>query len=89
MRAAQAARPDGGFVLLLRDDNDAPWHEVVEWSSEDALNSGPLHFSRDGRALFLLDSRDAETSRLVRIDLATGDRIVLSRRIRATTSVQS
>lgn len=78
VRAAQAAQPDGGFVLLLRDDNDTPWHPVVEWSSEDALNSGPLHFSRDGTGLFLLDSRDADTSRLVRLELATGDRTVLA-----------
>ena len=68
-----AATPDGGFDLLLRDAGAAEWRKLFGWDKENALSSAPLGFTEDGTKLYLLDSRDANASRLVLLDLETGD----------------
>lgn len=73
VRAALATLPDGGAELRVRDTTDADWRSVVRWDSEDALGSSPLSFTREGRALYLLDSRDANAARLTRLDLTTSE----------------
>jgi dipeptidyl aminopeptidase/acylaminoacyl peptidase len=73
VRAAAASTPDGGTVLRTRDTSAGEWRETVRWGPDDALSSGPLRFTADGRALYLIDSRDANTNRLVKLDLASGD----------------
>jgi dipeptidyl aminopeptidase/acylaminoacyl peptidase len=65
-------------MLRVRDDTSGPWRTLVTWGPEDALGSGPVGFTRDGSRLYLLDSRDANTARLVRLDLASGERAVLA-----------
>jgi dipeptidyl aminopeptidase/acylaminoacyl peptidase len=75
-RAGVAPTPDGGGVLRVRD-GDA-WKDVLVWESEDFMGSGPLGFTRDGSALFLISSKGANAARLVRLDLATGDETVLA-----------
>ncbi len=72
VRGAMAARSDGGFDLLVRDTGKAAWRTIVSWSADDSLNSAPLDFTLDGRALYLEDSREANSARLVRMDIATG-----------------
>lgn len=72
IRGAMAAREDGGFDLLVRDDSAADWSTLLTWSADENLNSGPLGFSADGGTLFITDSRHANAARLVAIDLATG-----------------
>ena len=71
VRAATAARPDGGFDLLVRDDEDSEWRRLLTWDAEDALNSHVVSFMRDGRGLYLVDSRNANAGRLVKLDVAT------------------
>ncbi len=78
VRGAVASREDGGFDLLLRGTELEPWRPAVHWSACDALASGPVGFSRDGRALFLRDSREADTARLVRLDLESSRPAVLA-----------
>lgn len=72
VRGAGAARPDGGTELLLRDEQDGPWRTVRSWDSDDAMTSAPVSFSRDGRRLYLRDSLDANSGRLVEMDVASG-----------------
>jgi hypothetical protein len=67
-----AATPDGGFDLLLRDAEDADWHKLFGWDKEDALSSAPVGFTKDATKLYLLDSRDANASRLVLLELESG-----------------
>ncbi|MEJ7816811.1 MAG: hypothetical protein WKF53_16700, partial [Rubrobacter sp.] len=71
VRAAMTATLDGGFDLLLRDedDKDADWRKLLGWGKEDALSSAPVGFTDDGEKMYLIDSRGANASRLVLLDL--------------------
>jgi len=72
VRGATASTDDGGTVLRVRDTEDAAWRTLAVWGAEDSLTSGPLDFTRDGKALYVEDSRDANAARLVKMDAATG-----------------
>ena len=73
VRGAMAATPDGGFDLLVREGaDDAHWRKLLGWGKEDALSSGPVGFTEDGQSMYLLDSRGANASRLVLLDLESG-----------------
>lgn len=78
VRAAVATLPDGGAELRVRDTDTAPWRTVVTWGPEDALTSGPLGFARDGASLYLTESRNANTSRLVSLDVVSGKTAVMA-----------
>jgi dipeptidyl aminopeptidase/acylaminoacyl peptidase len=71
VRCAMASTPEGGFDLLHREDEEASWKKLLTWGSEDALNSGPITFTKDGKYFYCIDSRDANTSRLVKIGIGT------------------
>jgi len=64
IRVALRMTPTGGRDAFIRKDNDSPWMELAQWDAEDALGSGPAGFTRDGKTLYIIDSRNAETSRL-------------------------
>ncbi len=71
LRAAMASMPDGGFELLVRPREDADWENVVTWGPEDSLTSEPVSFTKAGDAMYLLDSRDANAGRLVKMELGS------------------
>jgi dipeptidyl aminopeptidase/acylaminoacyl peptidase len=81
VRGALAATPEGGFDLLLREGagagEEADWRKYLGWGKEDALSSGPVGFTEDGGKMYLLDSRGANASRLVLLDLDSGETEVL------------
>jgi dipeptidyl aminopeptidase/acylaminoacyl peptidase len=78
VRAALAARDNGGMALRVRADGDSEWESRIEWDAEDGLSSGPIGFTLAGDALHLVDSQGANAARLVRLDLATDERTVLA-----------
>src|ERR671932_1039836 len=78
VRGALAATPEGGFDLLFRDTEETDWRTLVSWGPEDALNSGPVGFSGNGERMYLLDSRNANASSLVALDLKGGASEVLA-----------
>ncbi|MGO9500478.1 MAG: S9 family peptidase [Streptosporangiaceae bacterium] len=93
VRAAVAPQPDGSLVLLVRDatgDSASPgstgtgdsgtdgWRPLLTIPADDALTTAPLAFSEDGTSLLMVSSVGAETSRLVRMDVATGATEVLA-----------
>lgn len=78
VRAAVAANPDASMDLLYRATKDDDWQVLQHWDLEDTLNSSPSHFSEDGRSLFVLESKGANTTQLIKIDLATRQREVLA-----------
>jgi len=78
VRGAVTSTPDGGSQLLVRDDPDGEWRTFVSWSAEDAMSSWPLGFTLDGEHLYLVDSRDVNAARLVRVPLAPAEAEVLA-----------
>ncbi|HTZ28469.1 MAG TPA: S9 family peptidase [Streptosporangiaceae bacterium] len=78
VRAAVKPRPDGGRVLLVRDAADAPWRPLLTVPGDDAAGSRLIAFSEDGASVLAVSSVGAETSRLVRLDVATGAAEVLA-----------
>ncbi len=78
IRGALAMRQDGGSDLVIRDDPQSEWRTIVSWGTEDVLTSHPICFSKDGRFVYLVDSRNANTGRLTRLDLATGEYQVIA-----------
>ncbi len=79
VRGAIVAKPDGGFDLRVRDNEETDWKDLVTWEAEDGLTSAPSFrsaptvFSKDGKYIYLMDSRDANAGRLVKMEIATGD----------------
>jgi dipeptidyl aminopeptidase/acylaminoacyl peptidase len=78
VRAAVAPQPDGSLVLLVRDSPEEDWRPLLTVPADDALTSDVIAFSEDGRSLLGTSSVDAQTGRLVRIDVATGEHEVLA-----------
>ena len=78
VRAALAARADGGFDVLARRDAGADFAPVISWSPEDSLLSTPLHLIRAGTHLYLRDTAGANTARLVRFNLLSGEREIVA-----------
>lgn len=69
IRAATAAAPDGGFDLNYRESVDKPWKVIRHWGPEDQGNA--VSFSADGKTLYVVGNHDANTERLLALDLAT------------------
>jgi dipeptidyl aminopeptidase/acylaminoacyl peptidase len=77
VRCGVAATPDGGLAVMVRDNEGDEWRQVVQVGQQDALSTSPIGFSRDGKALLLISSEEANAARLVRLDLTDGSRQVL------------
>lgn len=79
VRLAVNFTPDAGQVWLKpKGDEPGPkgyedWEPMEEFSSVDAMNSGPAGFDKTGTILYFEDSRDRNTAGLFSRDLATGD----------------
>ncbi len=78
IRGALAATPDGGFELWTRADDQDPWKTLFKWDPDDSLTSEPVGFSKDGKFLYLKDSRKTNTGQLIRLDLASGAEEVIA-----------
>jgi len=78
VRAAAAPQRDGSYALMVRDAGSADWRELLRIPPGDAESTDVLTFSADGGSLLLATPIDAEASRLVRVELATGATEVLA-----------
>jgi dipeptidyl aminopeptidase/acylaminoacyl peptidase len=78
VRAAISPKPDGSLVVLVRDSAETDWRSLLTIPADDALTSDAIAFSEDGRSLLGTSSVDAQTGRLVRVDVATGAQEVLA-----------
>ena len=76
VRAATAATPDGGSDLLFRETLDQPWETLRHWGPDD--EGGAVSFSADGKILYLIGSHEANTQRLIGLDLATHQETVMA-----------
>jgi len=77
VRLAVRVRDDGSVEVLQveRDGGTAPFLEIPH---EDVFTTSVWRFSRDGRSLFLQDSRRRDTAALIERDLQTGETRVLA-----------
>jgi dipeptidyl aminopeptidase/acylaminoacyl peptidase len=78
VRGAVTALPDGGTELLVRDGEHSEWRKLVTWDADDSLTSGPIDFTLDGQAIYLQDSRNFNSGRLVKLNIAMGDITVIA-----------
>lgn len=78
VRAAVEANSDGSMSLIYRKTPQAEWEKLLDWPMEDSLTSSPSHFSQDGQTLYLLESRQANTARLVALNLTDRSTVVLA-----------
>jgi dipeptidyl aminopeptidase/acylaminoacyl peptidase len=71
IRAAMAQNPkDASTLLRVRDGNGAPWRDLMTWPFGE--NGGADDFTADGKAIYVETSIGADTTRLVKVDAATG-----------------
>ncbi|MFL5627027.1 MAG: S9 family peptidase [Ktedonobacteraceae bacterium] len=78
VRGALAMTPDGGRALLLRDDEQSDWRTLLTWSPDDAENSLPVSFTQDGQSMYLVDARNSNAGRLIKMHTATGEITVIA-----------
>jgi dipeptidyl aminopeptidase/acylaminoacyl peptidase len=78
VRIAIAANAEGGMDMLYRGATSAEWKKIATWGTEDNLSTYPIGFTEDGRSLYLTDSRGANATKLVRLDIETGAKTVLA-----------
>ncbi|UCG61023.1 MAG: S9 family peptidase [Candidatus Zixiibacteriota bacterium] len=78
VRAATMANAEAGFDLMVRQTEQDQWKRLITWNAQDALTSGAYGFTRDGNAIYIVDSRDVNAGRLCKIDVNTGELEVLA-----------
>lgn len=70
IRACKAMLPDGSTQLRIRDSAEVSWRGLITWGPEET--GGAHGFTPDNRSLYVESSLDADTTRLLEIELATG-----------------
>jgi dipeptidyl aminopeptidase/acylaminoacyl peptidase len=84
VRGAIAAESDGKHALYARNTVADQWQKIAGWDYENSMTSAPSYrgpetvFSKDGKYLIFLDSRNFNAGRLVKVDVASGDLCVLA-----------
>ena len=76
VQVAQSQLPDGGTELRVRDAGGG-WRVFLTWGA-DETNGGVAGFSPDNAKMWLINSVDANASRLLEVDLATGSSAVVA-----------
>ena len=77
-RVGVGLEPDGSLVVKVRDGADGDWRLLRTLPAEDALTSAPIAISPDGTTMLAMSSLDADTGRLVRVDLGSGAEAVIA-----------
>ena len=81
VRYATRSTRDGGFELLRWEAGKATLVDTIGY--EDSQTTRPDGFTRDGRTLYWTESRGRNTSALLAIDVATGQKRVVAEDARA------
>src|SRR5262250_389765 len=77
-RVGVGLEPDGTLGVKGRDGADGDWRLLLTLPAEDALTSAPIAISPDGATMLAMSSLDADTGRLVRVDLGSGSQAVIA-----------
>lgn len=78
VRGALVANDDAGYTVMTRSSEDSAWTQIANWGFEDNMGCNLMGFSKDGKSLYLMDSRNSSVSRLVQLDLATSSKKVIA-----------
>jgi dipeptidyl aminopeptidase/acylaminoacyl peptidase len=73
VRAGVIQQPDASCEIVVRDHAGAPWRTLAAFEVADGTPE-LAGFTPDGTALLVITSADANAARLVRFDVATGER---------------
>ena len=76
IRATVATTPDGGSTLSTRTNTNEPWKIVRKWGPDE--EGGAVNFSQDGKTLYIEGNHNANASRLLALDVATGQEKVIA-----------
>jgi len=68
--AVASNQADGSTTLRVRDSKDSPWRDIMTWPFGE--EGGPVDFTADGKALYVISTLGSDTTRLVKVDAATG-----------------
>jgi dipeptidyl aminopeptidase/acylaminoacyl peptidase len=68
--------PDGGQVLL-KPDGEGDWKKFIEVGPIDAMTTSPIGFNKAADVLFMVDSRDRNTSALTKVVIETGEETLI------------
>ncbi|MEE8199669.1 MAG: S9 family peptidase [Candidatus Acidoferrales bacterium] len=77
VRAAQVFAPDGGTVIRMRANPEAPWQEFLRWGPDETFG-GIVGFTPDGQGVYLISSVDANAARLLEMNIQTGQSKVIA-----------
>ncbi|MEQ8223800.1 MAG: S9 family peptidase [Candidatus Eremiobacterota bacterium] len=67
---------DGKDELIIRKGENE-WERIDEWGYEDSFSNSAICITRDGKYICLIDSRNSNTGRLLKINIQTGEKEVL------------
>lgn len=76
VRAALATALDGSWDLMVRETAAAEWRVARHWSADE--EGYAVTFSSDGATLYIVGSHDANTTRLIALDIASGAEAVIA-----------
>jgi dipeptidyl aminopeptidase/acylaminoacyl peptidase len=77
IRFAVAFTPDGGQQLMAPEES-GEWKPYIAVTAEDAMTFGPAGFDKTGQTLYLMDSRNRDTSALFTLDLASNEQKLIA-----------
>jgi len=64
---------DGSSELMVRTDEKSEWKKLLTWDVEDKPLSQVIGFSKDNSHIYLTDTRNTNTCRVIKMELATGN----------------
>lgn len=76
IRAIEATTPDGGSELLVKETPRKPWKTILKWRPDEEGKA--ISFSRDGKTLYITGNDNANATRLIAMNVATGKEAVLA-----------
>jgi len=74
--------PDGG-TQVLRRTGDEGWSPFTDIPAADSITTSPLMVDKEGKHLYMIDSRGRNTAALTRVNLESGESKLLAEDARA------
>jgi RNA polymerase sigma factor (sigma-70 family) len=78
LRAIVLQEDDGRVDLMVRENENSEWKTLRTWNIEDRPLSQPVAFSKDNNYIYLIDSYNHNTSRVVKMETKTGNSEVIA-----------